>query len=93
MDDRDEFGHWEIDTVVGKRSKEAALLTLTERQTRREIMYKIGGRKMPLKFRKLSQLSRRPMEMISLPSSKPSRRIMARTSPTFPTRWKIQKLD
>ena len=42
VDDRTEFGHWEIDTVVGKRAKEAALLTLTERQTRREIIYKIG---------------------------------------------------
>lgn len=28
MDGRTEFGHWEIDTVVGKHSKEAALLTL-----------------------------------------------------------------
>ncbi len=44
MDDRTEFGHWEIDTVLGKRAKEAALLTLTERQTRREIIYKIGGK-------------------------------------------------
>ncbi|SIT01851.1 IS30 family transposase [Salimicrobium salexigens] len=47
VDDRTEFGHWEIDTVLGKRAKEAALLTLTERQTRREIIYKIGGKDAP----------------------------------------------
>jgi transposase, IS30 family len=33
VDDREEFGHWEIDTVVGKKSKDQALLTLTERKT------------------------------------------------------------
>lgn len=29
---RQEFGHWEIDTVMGRRSGDEALLTLTERQ-------------------------------------------------------------
>lgn len=31
---RNEFGHWEIDTVKGQRSADKALLTLTERKTR-----------------------------------------------------------
>lgn len=35
---REEFGHWEIDTVIGKKSGDNALLTLTERKSRYEIM-------------------------------------------------------
>lgn len=38
IDDRDEFGHWEMDTVVGKRSNKKTLLVLTERKTRYEII-------------------------------------------------------
>jgi IS30 family transposase len=33
--ERREFGHWEIDTMLGQRKKGAVLLTLTERTTRR----------------------------------------------------------
>ncbi|WP_339064312.1 IS30 family transposase [Tepidibacillus marianensis] len=39
--DRQEFGHWEIDTVIGKKTKDQALLTLTERKTRNEIILKV----------------------------------------------------
>src|SRR5690606_10225970 len=41
IDEREEFGHWEIDTVLGSRTKGAALLTLTERKTRNEHILKI----------------------------------------------------
>lgn len=41
IDEREEFGHWEIDTILGSRSKGAALLTLTERKTRNEHILKI----------------------------------------------------
>jgi IS30 family transposase len=41
VNERTEFGHWEIDTVLGQRKKGAALLTLTERKTRREHIVKI----------------------------------------------------
>ncbi|HHG6295917.1 TPA: IS30 family transposase [Streptococcus suis] len=35
INDRSEFGHWEIDLVLGKKTKgEAVILTLVERQTR-----------------------------------------------------------
>ena len=34
VDAREEFGHWEIDTVVGKRSNDQVLLSLIERKTR-----------------------------------------------------------
>jgi len=32
------FGHWEIDTVLGKKSNDKALLTIVERKTRRKII-------------------------------------------------------
>ena len=38
---RQEFGHWEIDTLVGRRSQDEALLTLTERKTRQEIVIRL----------------------------------------------------
>lgn len=36
--ERKEFGHWEMDCVVGTRKKGKVFLVLTERQTRREII-------------------------------------------------------
>lgn len=43
--ERTEFGHWEIDTVLGKKSKtEPVLLTLTERVTRYQMIIKIGSK-------------------------------------------------
>lgn len=45
INDRSEFGHWEIDTVIGvKDSNEPILLTLTERMTRYELILKIKGK-------------------------------------------------
>lgn len=42
VDDRKEYGHWEMDCVVGpKGGSGAALLVLSERQTRKEIIYKM----------------------------------------------------
>lgn len=38
---REEYGHWEGDLVIGKRTKGAVLFTLTERKTREEIIMKI----------------------------------------------------
>ena len=35
MDAREEFGHWEIDTVIGKSEADEVLLTLDERKTRK----------------------------------------------------------
>lgn len=40
IETREEFGHWELDTVQGKREKGEVLLVLTERKTRFEIVYK-----------------------------------------------------
>lgn len=41
IDFRDDFGHWELDTVIGKREKGEILLVLTERKTRYEIVSKL----------------------------------------------------
>ena len=42
---RSEFGHWEIDTVVGRKSKsDNVILTLVERLTRKYIAIKIEGK-------------------------------------------------
>ena len=38
IEKREEFGHWEIDTVLGKRSNNNVLLTLTERKTRYHLL-------------------------------------------------------
>lgn len=45
IDTRETFGHWEIDTVIGNKTKsEPVLLTLVERQTRFEVILKIDGK-------------------------------------------------
>ncbi len=44
IETREEFGHWEIDTVVGNKETSSVLLTLDERQTRRRHMVKIPSR-------------------------------------------------
>ena len=45
INDRNEFGHWEIDTVIGSKLKEdEALLTLVERKTRNSLVRKIPGK-------------------------------------------------
>lgn len=47
IDTREEFGHWEIDTVLGKKSNDDALLTLVERKTRKEIITRIPNKDAP----------------------------------------------
>lgn len=39
--ERSEFGHWEMDCVCGPRSSSFPLLVLTERKTRKELIFKI----------------------------------------------------
>lgn len=46
IDERKEFGHWEIDTVIGnQKADEPVLLTLVERKIRFEKTFKIAGQK------------------------------------------------
>ena len=42
INDRSEYGNWEGDTVKSVRGSKSALLTLTERKTRQEIIVKIS---------------------------------------------------
>lgn len=45
VEQRQEFGHQEIDTVVGKKDKkDEVLLTLTERKTREELIFRADGK-------------------------------------------------
>ena len=44
VENRQEFGHWEIDTVIGQRTAGEVLLTLDERLTRRRHIRKISGK-------------------------------------------------
>lgn len=44
VNDRQEFGHWEIDTIVGKRKAGEVLLSLDERMTRCRHVIKISGK-------------------------------------------------
>lgn len=44
IETREEFGHWEIDTVLGHKSKDDALLTLVEKKTRHEIIRRIPNK-------------------------------------------------
>ena len=42
---RDVYGHWEGDLVIGTKKRGSVLFTLTERKTREEIIMKIPGKK------------------------------------------------
>lgn len=45
IENRDEYGHWEMDCVVGGQKKgKAVLLVLSERKSREEIMFKMKGK-------------------------------------------------
>lgn len=45
IDTREEFGHWEIDTVIGEKSNtDSVLLTILERKTRNAIICKIASK-------------------------------------------------
>ena len=45
INDRSEFGHWEIDLMLGRKTKgEAVVMTLVERQTRFAIAVKLANK-------------------------------------------------
>jgi|SRR5699024_3125608 len=47
IDNREEFGQWEIDSVLGYKSKDNALLTLVERKTRNKVIKRIESKDVP----------------------------------------------
>lgn len=42
---REEYGHWEMDLIIGKADTKPVLLTLTERLSRKELIFKLPDRK------------------------------------------------
>ncbi len=61
--ERKDFGHWEMDTVVGPQGKsKASFLVLTERKTRKEIIEKLPVHTMKEVVRALDRIERRYTE-------------------------------
>lgn len=61
---RGEFGDWEMDSVMGKRGKtKSTLLTLTERKTRAEIIFKLPNHTAEAVVNALDRLERKWGEM------------------------------
>ena len=59
INDREEFGHWEIDCVIGKNTVEDyVLLTLSERKTKKEIVRKIRRKNVRSVHRCLEKLKK-----------------------------------
>ena len=58
--DREEFGHWEMDTVYsGKKKSTVALLVLTERKTRNENIIVVPDRRAETTVRAINALERK----------------------------------
>lgn len=59
VDDREEFGHWEIDLVVGgKGTKKHVLLTLVERRSRKMLIRKLPNRTQAAVLKALNAIER-----------------------------------
>ncbi len=56
---REEFGHWEMDCVIGKREKGEVLLVLTERLTSKEIIIKMESKTTASVVRALKLIKRK----------------------------------
>ena len=56
---REEAGHWEMDCVVGKQGTKAVLLVLSERATRKELIFKMKSKTQDEVVKVLSKLERK----------------------------------
>ena len=59
MNRREEFGHWEIDLVVGRKGTKPVILTLVERQTRKSLYVLIKNKSQKEVLQALRRLQRR----------------------------------
>ena len=59
VDKRDEVGHWEMDTVVGKQGTKTVLLVLSERTLRKELIFKINSKSQKDVINALDKLERK----------------------------------
>ena len=57
--DRETFGHWEMDSIIGKRGSKAALVVLTERLTRYGFIFRVPDHTMESVVKVLDRLERR----------------------------------
>lgn len=55
---RDTFGHWEMDTVIGKKSNDKCLLVMSERKTRKQIIAEMEDKTTKSVVRQLRALQR-----------------------------------
>ena len=58
IDKREEIGHWEMDTVVGKQGTKTVLLVLSERALRKEMIFKMDGKTQDEVIRVLNSIER-----------------------------------
>jgi len=56
---RDEIGHWEMDTVVGKQGTKTVLMVLSERVTRKELVFRIPSKSQSAVVKELDKLERK----------------------------------
>jgi IS30 family transposase len=56
---RIETGHWEMDTVVGKQGTKTVLMVLSERVTRKELVFKIPSKSQAAVVKVLDKLERK----------------------------------
>ena len=56
---RDEFGHWELDSIIGKNVKGNTLLVLTERKTRYELVFRSKDKSAASTVKMLNRLEKR----------------------------------
>lgn len=59
INERETFGHWEMDCVEGKKKTKEALLVLSERLTRREIIIKMPDKTAASVVKALNRLERK----------------------------------
>lgn len=65
VDTRETFGHWEMDSVEGKKGTKPRLLVLTERKTRQEIAIRVPDGTTESVVRSLDRLERRYGDLFS----------------------------
>lgn len=57
--ERDSFGHWELDSVVSGKGCKQALLVLTERKTRYELIFRIKNKTCAEVWRRFESISKK----------------------------------
>lgn len=56
---REEYGHWELDTVVGGKNTKTVLLVMSERKYREELIFKIPSKSQACVIKVLDKLERK----------------------------------